>query len=62
MKTRTPTYTNISIKAVVDQLEPDRLTRPEMVYPDIRNPYHNSERPYQPGKKYPWAPEIPDDE
>lgn len=54
-----PTETIIDIRAVVNQLEPDRLTRPVIVYP-VRKP--KTQVPDKPGGKYRWAPELPDDD
>ena len=55
----TPSYTVVDLRTLVDQLEPDRLTKPIVVY-ETRRPKRAS--PEQPGKKYPWALEYPDDD
>ncbi len=59
MAVKTPTYTTVDLRTLVNQLEPDRLTKPIIVY-QTRKPKRQA--PEQPGKKYPWAPEIPDDD
>ena len=59
MVAETPSYQVVDLRTLVDQLEPDRLTKPIVVYP-TRKPKRQA--PEQPGKKYPWAPEIYDDE
>lgn len=59
MAVPTPTYTVVDLRTLVDQLEPDRLTKPIVVY-ETRKPKRQS--PEQPGKKYTWAPELPDDD
>lgn len=59
MVAKTPSYQVVDLRTLVDQLEPDRLTKPIVVY-QTRKP--KRQVPEQPGKKYPWAPELHDDE
>lgn len=56
------TYRLISVEALVNQLEPDRNTKPELRYPDIRVETRKKYlRPEQPGRVYGWAEDIIDD-
>lgn len=52
-----PTYESVDLRTLVDQLEPDRLTKPIVVY-ETKKP--KVARPEQPGEQYLWAQEYPD--
>lgn len=53
-KARSPIYKTLDFKSIVDQLEPDRLTKPELIYP-FRKP--KFQQPDQPGETYRWVRE-----
>ncbi len=52
MRKRVPTFKTVDLEALVNTLEPDRLTKPVLVY-NTRRPRY--ERPLQPGQEYPWV-------
>lgn len=52
MRVKRVTYKVVDLEALVNQLDPTRMTRPVIVYEGRRK---ITERPLQPGQEYPWV-------